>query len=87
MTLVATTTVIFSLTPHLTEGSALTRSLAEQRNKSYLHLHPGMANPRAALLTFLRQYSIHVLNVAGPRASSEPEVEAFVKQVLNEAIG
>ncbi len=80
-------TVIFSLTPYLAEGSELTRRLAEQCNKPYLHIHPGTANPSAALLTFLRQYDIHVLNVAGPRASSEPQVGAFVKQVLDEAIG
>jgi hypothetical protein len=39
-------------------------------------------NPGEALLRFVRTDGIRILNVAGPRASKEPEVAAFTKLVL-----
>jgi hydroxyethylthiazole kinase-like sugar kinase family protein len=35
----------------------------------------------------MQQNDIHVLNVAGPRASKESEVGKFVVQVLDELMG
>jgi len=78
-------TVIFSLAPYLTGGSELTRYFAEQYSKPYLHLHKACAHPASLLLSFLRQYNIYVLNIAGPRAETEPEVGTFVTEVLDEA--
>ncbi len=80
-------TVIFTITPHLSEGSDLTRHFAEHYNKPYLHIHQGHTRPATLLLNFLRQHSINVLNIAGPRASTEPEVGHFVEEVLDEALG
>ena len=80
-------TVIFSLTPNLGEGSELTRRMAEQYHKPHLHLHPGSAQPAATLLRFLHEHDIRVLNIAGPRASTEPAVGAFVTEVLDAALG
>jgi hypothetical protein len=34
---------------------------------------------------FLRKHDIHVLNIAGPRAETEPEIGLFVAQILDEA--
>jgi hypothetical protein len=35
---------------------------------------------------FLRQHNVHRLNVAGPRASQEPEVGLFVESLLTVAL-
>jgi hypothetical protein len=42
----------------------------------------GPAAPAQALLRFIQEHNIKALNVAGPRASKEPEVGAFVKEAL-----
>ena len=78
-------TVIFSLAPSLTGGSDLTRYFAERYRKPYLHLHKASARPAVLLVDFLRKHDIHVLNIAGPRAETEPEIGLFVAQVLDEA--
>src|SRR6266446_7534007 len=80
-------TVIFSIAPHLTAGSHLTKYFAEQYGKPYLHIHKGYTYPARMLLEFLRRYDIHVLNIAGPRASTEPEVGQFVLETLDETLG
>ncbi|MFV1994507.1 MAG: YpsA SLOG family protein [Verrucomicrobiales bacterium] len=36
---------------------------------------------------FLAEHGVGVLNVAGPRASGEPGVGAFVTEILEAAIG
>jgi hypothetical protein len=43
--------------------------------------------PEQALLRFIEEQAIKVLNVAGPRASKEPEVYGFVTQMLTKALG
>jgi hypothetical protein len=74
--------VIFSIASVLTGGSKKTVEFAKKRNKPWLHLHKGTASPESALLKFIQDREIATLNVAGPRASKEPEVGAFVKRVL-----
>lgn len=78
----ADATVIFSLAPSLSGGSRLTRELALRLGKPCLHLHPGVDAP-ALLVDFLRRHRVKVLNVAGPRASHEPEVYRYAQQVLD----
>lgn len=79
-------TVIFSLAPRLSGGSRLTRELAVRYGKPCLHLHPAL--PAARLLReFLDRHRIRVLNIAGPRASGEAEVGAYVRQILDEVLG
>jgi hypothetical protein len=78
-------TVIFSLAPQLTGGSAATAECARHLGKPWLHLTP--ATPRAAhrLVEFVTVHGIKTLNVAGPRASEEPAVDVFVRRMLEEA--
>ena len=42
-----------------------------------------MPFPETELLRFINENNIKVLNVAGPRASKEPNVAAFVTEVLD----
>ena len=77
-------TVVFSIGATLTGGSKKTVTLAQKHRKPVLHLSRdgGLIPPEQELLNFIRQHNIRVLNVAGPRGSKEPDVAAFVKQVL-----
>jgi hypothetical protein len=74
--------VIFSIASILTGGSKKTIDFAIKYRKPWLHLHKGGASPELAVLKFIREHKIATLNVAGPRASKEPEAGAFVKRVL-----
>lgn len=78
-------TVIFTVAALLSGGSALTRKLALQHGKPCLHLARLAEgdNAPARLREFIRQHQIKVLNVAGPRASTEPEAAGFATTVLN----
>ena len=77
-------TVIFSIGPTLAGGSALTARMAETHAKPCLHLSCEQDGDDSArkLAEFLTRYEIKILNVAGPRASEEPEIAAFVRQIL-----
>ena len=78
-------TVIFTLSGKLTGGSKRTVALAEKHNKPWLHLSScGSYAPAEELSGFISGNKIHVLNVAGTRASKEPEVASFVKKVLED---
>jgi hypothetical protein len=78
-------TVIFSLAPRLTGGSAATAECARHLGKPWLHLTA--VTPRAAyrLVEFVTTHGIKILNVAGPRASEEPEIDGFVRRTLEKA--
>jgi hypothetical protein len=78
-------TVIFSLSKRLSGGSRETRECARRRRKPCLHLHPHVDAP-SLLRAFLDAHRPLVLNVAGPRASKEPRVGAFVREVLDEVL-
>jgi hypothetical protein len=77
-------TVVFSINEDLTGGSMATVEFAQKHDKPVLHLSRSgsPAFPDMALRRFIQDHEIKVLNVAGPRASKEPEVGAFVKEVL-----
>jgi hypothetical protein len=91
-------TVVFTMAPCATGGSSLTLGFARRLGKPALHLsrHSFLdshgdteaANRAAAetLLVFLAEFAVRVLNVAGPRASQEPEVGGFVRGVLQLAL-
>jgi GNAT superfamily N-acetyltransferase len=81
-------TVILTIAPILKTGSKKTFQLAQRLNKPVLHIwrDGGPASPARALLRFIQDHQIKVLNVAGPRASKEQDVYEFVKQVLQEAL-
>lgn len=77
-------TVIFSIGPVLTGGSKFTAECAALHRKPFVHISRALDGPNAAqkLREFLESHPIKCLNVAGPRASNEPEVGAFVRQTL-----
>jgi hypothetical protein len=80
-------TVILSLAETLTGGSRKTADLARQFGKPWLHLAREARRDDAGdqLRRFAQEHDIRVLNVAGPRASTEPEVGEFVGAMLDRA--
>jgi hypothetical protein len=82
-------TVILTLSDVLTGGSRTTAERAEALGKPWLHVsrHANVAGAADALRRFIDEHGIVVLNVAGPRASSEPDVGDFVRSTLDRALG
>jgi hypothetical protein len=78
-------TLIVSTAPELSGGSLTTAKFGDQLRKPWLHVHPGI-NWKSHISDWLSRHDIHVLNVAGPRASKEPDVAVFTHAVLDEAI-
>jgi hypothetical protein len=79
-------TVIFSLAPALTGGSKKTIEFAIKHEKPWRHIScSGQYDAPDSLLRFISDHRIKILNIAGPRASKEPQIAAFVRKVLEEA--
>ncbi len=79
-------TVIFSIKADLMGGSLATQKLADKHLKASLHL-TSLQSPvenATQLRGFIRKHEIKVLNIAGPRASGEPELRPLVQTVLDE---
>jgi hypothetical protein len=81
-------TVIFSKELGLTAGTQETADVAKEIGKPLLHLISSLEVKEAArqLDVFLKDHGIVVLNVAGPRASEEPDTGEFVQAVLSLAL-
>ncbi len=82
----ADATLLFSHGP-LTGGSALTLSLAQRLGKPFLHIDFNTVSEldaEACIRNWLQQTSPTVLNVAGPRASTDPLIYDRVKRVLEQ---
>ena len=80
-------TVIFTVAERLVAGPLRTLEFAILHRKPHLHLAAADKGDAAvALRNWMRQNSIRVLNVAGSRASREPEVAAFLRRVLDQAL-
>ena len=81
-------TVIFSKELGLTAGTQETADVAKEIEKPLLHLISSLEVKEAArqLDVFLKDHGIVVLNVAGPRASEEPDTGEFVQAVLSLAL-
>jgi hypothetical protein len=81
-------TVIFSIAPRLAGGSAATAAFALRHGKACLHLSQALVGHSAAasLRKFILAHRIKVLNIAGPRASTEPGIAAFVAETLEQAL-
>jgi len=85
-------TVVFSLDPILTGGSALTFEYATKVKKPRIHIHKSatdygeeaFSKEVGRLKDFIEENQITVLNVAGPRESSKPGVYAFTLKMLRE---
>jgi hypothetical protein len=83
-------TVLLTLKPVRTGGTKLTGEVAASLGRPLLHLCAAEAGPleaAVALRQFLMTNKVARLNVAGPRASQEPEVAAYVDAVLSGALG
>jgi len=80
-------TVVFSIEAALKGGTKETTEFATKFDKPLLHLSRigGPATPETELLRFIRDNQIRTLNIAGPRASAEPELAGFVREVLEKA--
>jgi hypothetical protein len=81
-------TVIFSESADLTGGTKETAEFVKEIGKPLLKLasSAGIQESATQLNSFLKEHGIVVLNVAGPRASEEPEVSQFVNAVLTQAL-
>jgi hypothetical protein len=75
-------TLIVSVSPQLTGGSRSTREFARAHAKPCLHVS-GDAAP-AKVRRFLAKHRVRVLNIAGPRASKEPDVYELVIALLDQ---
>ena len=78
-------TVIFSISPILTGGSLATEELAMGHRKPCLHISEAQSITTNAeeLQLFLEKHNTGMMNVAGPRASNEPKICAFVTAILD----
>jgi hypothetical protein len=81
-------TVIFSIAKQITGGTLLTAVMAEKHAKPYIHLVGSVDGLDCArqLAAFIELDNVKVLNVAGPRASTEAEVYQFVIDTLDVAL-
>ena len=71
----------------LTGGSALTRELAQQHRKPWIHIDLEMIScPEAAgmIREWIERHGIKVMNVAGPRARKDPKIYEAVMDLLEE---
>jgi len=75
-------TVLFSISPQISGGSKKTVTLAAKLGKPLLHISRETPDPVGELRRFIEEHKVRVLNCAGPRASKEPEVADFVREVL-----
>lgn len=83
-------TVIFSVSDELAGGSRYAQECARSQCRPLLHLSSAMhstAELASRLCAFLAEHRVRVLNLAGPRATDEPGVEALVDCVLSAALG
>lgn len=77
-------TLIITLAAELTGGSLFTQECAHKIGKPCLHVYP-CKEWRESIKFFLETNSIQVLNVAGPRNSTDAGIGQFVYEVLEEA--
>ncbi|MBN1851810.1 MAG: putative molybdenum carrier protein [Pirellulales bacterium] len=79
-------TVIFSDDRKVRGGTALTIQLAKRLGKPCLHLirtQDPVKNAAERLHAFLQENQVKRLNVAGPRASMEPEAASYARAVIS----
>jgi hypothetical protein len=80
--LTADGTLIFSFGP-LVGGSALTEALAIRHNRPFLHIDFEQNEHATRIVQgWVEREQLAVLNVAGPRASSEPRIYSAVYTLL-----
>ena len=77
-------TVVFSVASELVGGSKLTCEFAIRHNKPCVHISQRADGEKASdkLREFVQKHGIKILNIAGPRSSTEPGIGDFTKSVL-----
>ncbi len=73
----------------LTGGSALTRTLAQQHLRPFLHANMSRWSSATAanqIFQWITHHHISLLNVAGPRASSDARIYAVTMDVLKAVV-
>jgi hypothetical protein len=86
------TVILYSAT--LSGGTLLTRSLCGREKKRLLLVNAAEDEPKRmtalraadAIVQFVEEHAVRMLNVAGPRASGWPEGYRFALQVIGEVI-
>ncbi len=80
-------TVVFSISKAISEGTLFTVESAKNYEKPYIHLCKKLTyrDIVSQFQWFLLKFEIINLNIAGPRASEEPEVYKFVREILDRA--
>lgn len=77
-------TIIFTMAEPLTGGSRRTAEFARKHEKPCIAFTPGQ--PLEKLAEFLSRYPVRILNIAGSRHSTAPDVGIFVRQSLDAVI-
>ena len=79
-------TLIISLGP-LTGGSELTHKTAMLHDKPCLHIDLGTLNTVKTVRSWIVHHGIEILNIAGPRASENPEIYDVAAKTLKAVVG
>ena len=83
-------TLIVTIKKAMTGGTALTAHFAKNLKKPWLQIsrdaQPSLESAGELVQQFLLNHKVKRLNVAGPRASSGPEISQFVHDVLLAAL-
>lgn len=79
-------TLVVTIRAKPTGGTALTLGACRQQGKPRLHiareLISSVEEAAERIAAFLAEHNVVRLNVAGPRASQEPEITEFVNELL-----
>jgi len=81
-------TVIFTIAPNLAGGSKRTAEFAAKHRKPLIHMAQRASSyesPALLLQRFVEENGVRILNVAGTRASKEPDVWRFAYETLEAA--
>ncbi len=70
----------------LTGGTALTQRLATSRQKPCLVIDPAETTSAATVRAWLNEHAVRTLNVAGPRASTDPPIYELALQLLRKVL-
>lgn len=66
----------------LSGGSAYTVEMAQKHRKPFLAVKEGGRGMERDVREWLEEHKVKVLNVAGPRSSTEPEIYAMTRGLL-----
>jgi hypothetical protein len=79
-------TLVVTIQSEVTGGTALTLGITRQLAKPCLHIaretSDSINDAGERLVNFLVEHQVTRLNVAGPRASQEPQIVGFVNELL-----